>query len=366
MDVDTLPARLRGSRDWRAVVTPIHEHLLHHPEDALDIAAALDRDLDLHGNDLAVASVRHSLFSVVCRSRSSAASAVALDLGANPRAREPIYEPEYDRRRHAHEMAAVRPVTELHALLDSGLVESDPEFGLLMVHELALRRRPAPRSAAWYRQWAIGADHELAHLPWDLLDVEHRLPGEMTGFGPTPGGMSFSTVHPDLRHPVPLERLLPGLAPTDWATYDATHAAVCDLFAGWGVTEHSVRVRRSARGLAFASVPDEPSPTAHTPAEQVGLDSVLSAMFCSSVGGGAYGTGPGGAWSRLRLWRAMASILGLAWPHPIEELAERGSAWRWIALGVDDDPWFDNVAWDFWYLADDGVHVTMIAASDTD
>lgn len=364
MDFNSLPGQLRGSRSWGHIAGPLQHHLLHHPQEAFEVAAVLDHDLDLHGHDLAVSAVRESLFSIVCRARPDSATSAAWRLGADPRREHPgIPLPSYDRERNAMELAATRPLLQVHALLDGGeLLTTDPEFGLLLVHELILRRQAVPRSATSYQQWAAETEHPFAVLPLLLLDDERELPEQMPKFGGEPGGLSGSVVSPALRDPVALNTLLPGLTASVAASDDGAH----QLFADWGDPEHSVVVRRHRYGTEFLPSDGEPTPAGLTEAEVVGMSSVLGAMFCAAVGGGAYTDGPGGAWSRVRVWRAMADIVDAEWPTQIGQLAARASSWRWISLAVDREPWFDCVAWDFWYLADDGERVVSIAASDSD
>ena len=73
---------------------------------------------------------------------------------------------------------------------DEQLQRDDPEFGLLLSHELVLRGSDPPVGAAWYGTWAQETNHPLAPLPFHLLDIEREMP---TGLPHYPGTLGASS-----------------------------------------------------------------------------------------------------------------------------------------------------------------------------
>ena len=224
----------------------------------------LDRDLDLHGDDLAVSAVRQSLFSIVCRTRSSEATAIAYRLAAaarRPHPHHPQLDPADARGRRAMELSATRPTPEVHALLDGAdLFDTDPEFGLLLLHELVLRRKGLPRSAARYSDWAVRCGSS-ARVP--AAAAARRGGASARCHGHVRAG---SRRQPLVTRGHRAER--PGAAPhsccPDWGRpWTATTSGIRGLFRDWGVEGYAVDVQRRTARLGVphplrATNPDRP------------------------------------------------------------------------------------------------------------
>lgn len=353
---------VRGSRDSRGAQQRMARAIHVRPTAALDIAQALSEDLDRDGYDIAVDALRRNAFVLTCQVPGADATRVAVELGARPRLQPtPSARPDYVRPRNAQEIVGRRPPDEVRDVLSADLLRhDDPEFGLLLVHELVLRAGDVGPVASWYAGWAERAAHPLAPLPLSLLDVEAGLGACLPQYGA--GNRSSWTGLPDL----PARRRLGDLVPGVGVPAPVPTDLVAAPFQDWlDNSNGSVQVARYVLGDAFpADVPDlDLRPDRE--AARVPPARVVQSLFGAASNGGAYSPSPGGALARLRFWTSLRALLGLPADLPVDEVAHAAAKATWIQLATDDD-WFYNVAWDVWLVVTDGASVTMVAATDTD
>ncbi len=363
MDDWTWVRKARGSRDWRGAQQRMARAIRGTPTAALDIAQALDEDLARDGYDIAVDALRRHAFVLSCQVPGADATRVAVELGARPPLQPtPSPRPDYVRLRNAREIVGRRPPDEVRDVLRADLLRhDDPEFGLLLGHELVLRGSSVGPVASWYAGWAERAAHPLAYLPLSLLDIEAGVSGCLPQYGA--GNGSSWTGLPDL--PAGggrLGDLIPGVGvpapvPTD---------LVAAPFQDWlDHSNGSVQVARYVLGDTFpADLPDlDLRPDRE--AVLVPPTRVVQSLFSAASNGGAYSPSPGGALARLRVWTSLRALLGLPADLPVDEVAHAAAKATWIQLATNDD-WFYDVAWDVWLVVTDGASVTTVAATDTD
>jgi Family of unknown function (DUF6183) len=365
IDVEAFARGLRGSRNWQQERAQVAEAIAERPSRAIDLAAALDADLDAHGFDLAVHAIRGSLLDVVGGLVHHDATRVAVHLASNPGMPKPwAPDPGYRRSRGAMQIAGTRPPAEAWSVLadPSGLRRRDPEFAVLLLHELVVRGAQVPSAAGWIVDWARATAHPLSQLPAQLLAVENGLPGWLPRYGRSAGGLSWEVPNPTPEPPVALGQLLQGVGavvPVDRDRIGAT-------FRDW--VDHSngrVEIAGYAPGSGFPVDLPEPRLRADCRASAISPAAAIELLFSAAVGSGAYSHGPGGGFSRLRMWEAVSGIVDLAWPSDIHRLAEATETASWIM--VEPDPaWFDEVAWDVWLIAEVAGRVVVAAATDTD
>ena len=361
MDDWTWVRQARGSRDWRDAQQRMARAIRGTPTAALDIAQALDDDLYRHGFDIALDALRRDAFVLSCQDRGAEATRVAVELGARPPVQPtPSPRPDYVRLRNAREIVGRRPPEEVGDLLRADLLRhDDPEFGLLLSHELVLRGSGAGPVASWYARWAESAAHPLAQLPLRLLDIEAGLGSCLPQYGA--GNGSSWTGLPDL--PAgrgPLGDLIPGVGSPAPVLTDLVAAP----FQDWlDYSNGSVQVARYILGDTFPA--DLPELRPDREAVLVPPARVVQSLFSAASNGGAYSPSPGGALARLRVWTSLRALLRLPADVPVDEVAQAAADATWIQLATDDD-WFDDVAWDVWLVVTDGASVTTVAATDTD
>jgi hypothetical protein len=138
MDFDAFARGLRGSQDWRKEHARVSRLVSRRPLDAITLAAALDSELERSGFDLAVQAIRRSLLDLVAGVGRGDATQIASQPGI---AHPGTPAPQLRRSRGAMQIAGTRPAAEIWQLLadTNGLRQTDPEFGLLLLHELAVR-----------------------------------------------------------------------------------------------------------------------------------------------------------------------------------------------------------------------------------
>lgn len=364
MRVGSIARRARGSNDWRVERAAMSDAIRRKPDVALKIAHELDEDLERHGYDLAISALRHDAFELACQSPPRSSTRIAIHLGARPSTQHPNSpKPEYLRLRNAMQIAGTRPAADIMNVLESDqkLRREDPEFGLLLSHELVLRGTDPSASAAWYRTWARETNHPLAPLPFQLLDIEREIP---TGLPQYPGALGASSwptttiIEPEL---VPLGEFLSGLGagiPLDDRVAMAPFQDWLDLSNG------RVQVAAYRPGDAFAA--DLPEPRVHEGIRATPIDpaQAVRSLFIAASGGGAYSPSPGGATARLRVWAGLGALVDLSAASPLEEIAQRAGDAQWLRLETSD--WFDEVAWDVWIVLLGGQRVVTVAATDTD
>lgn len=363
MDDWTWVRQARGSRDWRDAQQHMARAIRGTPTAALDIARALDDDLDRHGFDIALDALRRDAFVLSCQAPGAESTRVAVELGARPPGQPtPSLRPDYVRPRNAQEIVGRRPPEEVSDLLHADLLRhDDPEFGLLLGHELVLHGSGAGRVASWYAEWAERAGHPLSQLPLRLLDIEAGLGGCLPQYGA--GNGSSWTGLPDL----PAVRgqlgdLIPGVGMPAPVLTDLVTAP----FQDWlDHSNGSVQVARYVLGDNFPADLPEPRLRPDREAVLVPPTRVVQSLFSAASNGGAYSPSLGGALARLRVWTSLRALLGLPTDLPVDEVAQAAADATWIKLATDDE-WFDDVAWDVWLVVTDGASVTTVAATDTD
>jgi hypothetical protein len=102
-------------------------------------------------------------------------------------------------------------------------------------------------------------------------------------------------------------------------------------------------------------------------ATRVGARTVWNSLLGAASGGGAYTSGPGGAYSRRTAWRSFRGLIGAPADAGPLEIQAASSACSFAAFTVSSS-WFYTVAWDLGIMAvrQDGRTVAVLAASDTD
>jgi Family of unknown function (DUF6183) len=346
----------------------VAEAIAKRPSRAIDLAIDLAVALDAHGFDLALHAMRGSLLDVVGGLVHHDATRIAVHLASKPATPKPwARDPGYQRSRGAMQIAGTRPPAEVWSVLAApgGLRQHDPEFAVLLLHELVVRGAQVPPAAGWIVDWARATAHPLSPLPATLLAVETGLPGWLPRYGHTASGMtgmSWAVPHLSPERPVPLGQLLEGagaVVPVDRDRIGAT-------FRDW--VDHSngrVQIAGYAPGSGFPLDLPEPHLRADRRASAISPAAAIERLFSAAVGSGAYAHGPGGGYSRLRMWEAVSGIVDLPWPSDIHRLAEATETAGWIA--VEPDPaWFHVVAWDVWLIAGVAGRVVVVAATDTD
>ncbi len=365
MNVGSLVRRARGSKDWRTERARLTEAIRRTPGAALTIARAADDDLNRHGYDLAVSALRHDAFELACQSAAEKATSVAIQLGARPPMQHPNYpRPDYLRLRNALQIAGTRPSAEIKQILDDdeSLRRRDPEFGLLLTHELVLRGAEPSPGAVWYSDWAAETDHHLARLPLKLLEIEREMPSGLPQYPGALGASSWPTTMETSDEYVPLGELLRGIGPEVPVHVDE----VLTPFQDW--LNHSngrVHVAGYNPGESYSTGLPEPQIHAGRQAIRITAPAALRSLFIAGSGGGAYSPSPGGVMARHYVWTSLTALMDLPAGTPIDQVAKAAADACWIRLATDDD-WFDDVAWDVWMIVDDGRRVISIAATDTD
>lgn len=365
MDVLTLVGGLRGSQDWRRESERVAEVLAEQPWDALALAAALEDDLALSGFDLALDSMRRSLVGLLVRLEHDDATAIAVRLASESGTRRAgIAVCQAEQGREAMQIAGTRPAAEIWDILadPEGIRVSDPEFGLLLTHELVVRGEPASPVVESFLEWALETSHPLAWLPSELLAVECGLPPLLPRYGSRAGSLSVSLPDVASQDRVPLGDLIGGLG--DVVTVDRTRIGA--TFREWTEQSNGRIVIAGYRPRAdFPPGLLEPRLHRDCRASLTAPSEAVEMLFSTVVASGAYSQGPGGAYSRLRAWEAVSGIVDREWPCAVEELARAASIARWIRV-EPDDPWFNRVAWDAWQVVDLADRVVVLAATDTD
>jgi hypothetical protein len=366
MNVGSLVRRARGSNDWRIARERLAQAIRRKPSAALNLAKALDDDLSRHGYDIAISALRHDAFELACQSPGEEATPVAIQLGARPPMQHPNYpRPEYLRLRNAMQVAGTRPSREIKQALDrdENLRHEDPEFGLLLTHELVLRGAEPSPGAGWYSDWAARTNHPLARLPLQLLEIEREMPTGLPQYPGALGASSWPTTSEETPDEyLPLGELLRGIAPGVPLAVDE----VLTPFQDW--LDHSngrVQVAGYRLSSSFAAGLPDPQIHAERPATLMPPSRALRSIFIAASGGGAYSPSPGGATARLQVWTSLTALMDVPAGTPIDQVAKAAGDARWIRL-APDDVWFDDVAWDVWMIVDDGHRVISVAATDTD
>lgn len=358
VDIKKFSQSLRGSKDIGEQLRLVDELLSERPRDAIRLVAALDTESKEHGVDPALQAMRRAVLGIVTGLDDGGATAVAVELASKPGPSRPGIRSPFARSRGAMEIAGTRPPAEIWPLLaePDGLRQNDPEFGLLLLHELVVRGESVPSAGTWFSGWAAAASHHLAQLPAELLPIENGLSHCLPTF--TTYGQAM--IHPD-RHPkdpVPLGQLLPGLGSARAVNRDVIAAS----FHEWG---GRLQIDAFAPGSDFAIGNQEPRLESDLGASAITAATAIEFFFSVSASGGAYTFGPGGSYSRLRTWETIASIVNVDWPAPLDRLAVAVEDSLWIQV-EPRPPWFYDVAWDIWLINVSADRVVVIAATDTD
>ena len=236
-----------------------------------------------------------------------------------------------------------------------GLLSSDPEMGLLMLHEMVMRKQRLPANATEYVRWAHSIDHPLAVLPLQLLSIEDDVPARMPRYRSTGGSLPWPAT-PDPTSMVPLPELLRSVGDAAPIDVELALTAVDD----WMGAE----VRRFARGeLPVADADIEPPLSDDRPAAPIAASTAFATLLYPW--GGLDKETWGSGLARLRAWKSLAGIIGTGWPTSLTELDDRATGAEWIALSTERCDWFDQIV-DVWLIAVTDEHVTIIAASDSD
>lgn len=371
MELQALVRRLRGSRDWRDVIARVTRLVADDPARALALADALDTDVSVHGPDLAVSSVRGQLLDIVVTVPSAHATRVVVALAARPAPQRFPQMVESVRAGAATRIVGTRPAREINALLQTDIHQDDPEFGLLLVHELAICGALRSDVADHYVAWAESTSHPLRHLPVRLTPVEkglrHWLPRYRQPHHPGMAASFVSTVSyqtPRRSSPFPLGSLCPGIG----AAIDVDEAMIAATVGDWAKLSNgqlTIRGRRPGADFSGELPAAPPRLRSDVPAHRIAVAETCELLFSAAVGGGAYTRGCGGPHSRLRMWQTICGMLGTPWPAPIDELCTHASTATWIQLDPVDD-WFHTIAWDVWLLMATDIRVVMLAATDQD
>jgi len=364
MIFEAFARRLRGRDSWRREQEHVAKLVVERPQDTIAFAGVLDLELERRGYDLAVSAVRSSLLDLVCALVHDDATHLAVHLASQPGFPHPEAPGARDERsRGAMQVAGTRPASQIWQVLadTDGLRTRDPEFGLLLLHELVVRAEPVPSAARWFVEWSIETGHPLAQLPTKLLPIEAGLPAWLPHFGPAAGVRLLPFPDPPPAVPVTLGDVLNGLGPTLPVHRDRIGAP----FRDW--IEHSngrVEIAAHAPGTTF---PYGSPPRLHRllTVAKISPATAVDALFSNAKVGGAYASGPGGAHARLRTWEAIAGIVGHDGPLALAQLAVAADRTHWIRA-EPDDPWFENVAWDLWLIGATSERIVVVAATDTD
>ena len=364
MIFEAFARRLRGQDSWRREQERVAQLVVERPQDTVAFAGVLDLELERRGYDLAVSAVRSSLLDLVCALVHDDATHLAVHLASQPGFPHPeAPDARYERSRGAMQVAGTRPASQIWQVLNEadGLRWRDPEFGLLLLHELVVRAEPVPTAARWFVEWSIETGHPLAQLPTQLLPIEAGLPTWLPRYGQPAGVRPLPFPDPPPVVPVALGDVLNGLG----AALPVDRARIGVTFGDW--IEHSngrVEITAHAPGTTF---PYGPPPRLHRSltVAKISAAAAVEVLFSTAEAGGAYASGPGGAHARLRTWQAIAGIVGHDGPLAVERLAAAAEEMRWIRA-EPDDPWFENVAWDLWLIGATGARIVVVAATDTD
>ncbi len=261
----------------------------------------------------------------------------------------------------AMRLTRTRPADELIASIDSGSrVRSQlPELGLLILHELVLNGHEVDHDG-WYLDWAQSNSHLLAHLPLHPISLE----GEFCSSSPIfsdPGTAAGMTRMLPKDDDVELGTLLSGFG----ERMDVDGALVAAPFRDWVENSNgAVEISVFEAGGSF-NVTAEPAPVPTLLAREIDVVAGLELLFSLTFASGAYGRGPGVAYSRLRTWEAVSGLLGREWPCEIAPLAVEIQESRWIRI-EPASTWFHRIAWDVFLVVVIGERIVTIAATDTD
>jgi hypothetical protein len=368
-----------GNPEWLLAKRPI---FAVHLADALDAcseaflsggpsARAFDQRLASYGDDpdLYFDEDVHRglrwLFTTVLHLSNPGATEAAARLVARPAMFDPTGQQpaHYQRALDASAIVALRPAAELRPLLEesSWLRTDDPELGLLLVHEGAVRGAPQGEEARWFLQWAASTGHPLAVLPARLSPPESLFPDRSVRFSAA-GGMSA---------------VVPGTGSagvTDWMALgevvrrigeevQVDRARIAAPFREWMEDNGRVQVTGYRTGRSLPADTPGLGLNASLPIREVTASAGLATLF-SAVGGGAYTEMVSGSYARLRVWESVAGIFDLPWPSPIDGLARAAEDARWLAVRPDG-AWFYSV-WAVWLLIETSDRIVSITATDTD
>lgn len=90
-------------------------------------------------------------------------------------------------------------------------------------------------------------------------------------------------------------------------------------------------------------------------------------LFYTASMSGCYGVEAGGAWGRLRAWKAMGALVEAPENAALEEIAAQSSRFIWYSFIADTD-WFVGLGPDFGLvaIAPDARHLVVLASTDCD
>jgi hypothetical protein len=90
-------------------------------------------------------------------------------------------------------------------------------------------------------------------------------------------------------------------------------------------------------------------------------------LFYTASMSGCYGVEAGGAWGRLRAWKAMGELVEAPENAALEEIADLSSRFIWSSFIADTD-WFVGLGPDFGLIAiaSDAKHLVVLASTDCD
>jgi hypothetical protein len=252
-------------------------------------------------------------------------------------------------------------------------IEDAESLGLLL-HESIIRKKidislPAVQAILERLQTE---NHPLGFLSLNLFDFEENMKIFLPHYGSS-GGSSWNTYS----------------APT----YDTQHASVNIELAEITTSERVQQISTSVRNWqtesngkvevrVFHLNGDLASVTQTTlpllPLECTGkpdfafhdgvaLSEVFSALFSVASTGGAYGSGEGATYGRLRAWQSLAGLVGLSQTATTDEIAGIARNCQWYFLGISTE-WFYNVAWDIGIVCVNPSknEIAVLAATDTD
>lgn len=365
MIFDAFVRRLRGSVAWRKEQEHVARLVVERPQDTIAFAGVLDLELERRGFDPAVHAVRSSLLDLVCGLVHDDATQLAVRLASRPAMTPPgTGGRQLHRARGAMQIAGTRPAPEIWELLGDrdGLRHSDPEFGLLLLHEVVVRGEPAPPPARWFVEWAAGTGHPLGQLPPALLPIEDGFPDRLPRYGRAVGAAPADPPAPAPAEPSPLGAIVPGVG----QAVKVDTVRIGAPFRHWA--HHATgRVQITAFAAAGSGFPPSLPPprlAAEVRSSTIPAAAGVESLFAAAVARDASSLSPGGAEARRRTWEAVSGIVDRAWPAPLPAVAAAATAARWVEA-EPDDPWFGAGAGHLWLLVEAADRLVVVAASET-